>query len=99
MKKLTPEQRKYQQTCKKLIKAQQDRDDALRLMQSACNHDSVACAYENNEGYDFNDFYEYRVCYDCGYLESAKNKDKEFTLKRSLKSVISMKMLYEIVNR
>ena len=49
MNKLTKEQKDYQKACKKLVKVQQERDDALKLMQSACSHDNVVWACEHNE--------------------------------------------------
>jgi Zn ribbon nucleic-acid-binding protein len=98
MKKLTKEQKDYQKACKKLLKAQQQRDDALGLLQVSCNHDDVVCAYENDEDWDHNDYYEYRVCCDCGYHERTKNKNQEFTLNHSNKQV-SLDEFYKLVNR
>jgi hypothetical protein len=100
MKKLTPEQRKYQQACKKLIKAQQDRDDALRLMQSTCNHDFIARAYKSIEDVGTEcDYFEYRVCCDCGISEQDKNDFLGFLTLNHVNKNISLDEFYKLVNR
>jgi len=100
MKKITKEQKDYQKACKKLLKAQQQRDDALKLMQSTCNHDFIARAYDSIEEYGTEyDYFEYRVCCDCGISEQDKNDFLGFlTLNHSNKQV-SLDEFYKLVNR
>lgn len=68
---LTKEQKKYLQICQKLLILQQQKNDALKLMQNTCKHAYVVCADEIN---DCDDTFQYRVCCDCGYSERDKNE-------------------------